>query len=148
MIKHGTPAVADLDACRAFHDVRARRARARRSHDEWGDLSIQRASEGCARTAGLHVPLAARDVAEVEGVHRVGIEAQFRDAGAPGALERASKLFREALEIELAESDTARQGIYQRELLTADPRRRVRVESKLIERSSRESGNAGNGVAK
>jgi catechol 2,3-dioxygenase-like lactoylglutathione lyase family enzyme len=84
VIDHVTLGVADLAASRAFYDVTLGALGLERSADAWGDVAIRQAGADRPRTTGLHVAIAARDVGEVERFHRAGVEAGYRDAGAPG----------------------------------------------------------------
>ena len=51
---------------------------------EWHDFSIAQAGEGRAVTTGLHVGFRAPDPGQVEAFWRAGVEAGYRDDGAPG----------------------------------------------------------------
>jgi catechol 2,3-dioxygenase-like lactoylglutathione lyase family enzyme len=53
----------------------------REEYPEWDDFSL---SEAQAPTTGLHIGFAAASRADVDTFHRTGLEAGYRDDGAPG----------------------------------------------------------------
>lgn len=53
---------------------------------EWGDFSI--AADGKPLTRNAHVAFAAASRADVDAFHRAGVDAGYRDNGAPGERPR------------------------------------------------------------
>lgn len=89
MIDHITIRVADFAASRRFYEtVLAALGISLGWKDEtlrmaeWGDFSI--AQDGKPLTENVHVAFGATTRAEVEAFHRAGIDAGYRDNGAPG----------------------------------------------------------------
>ncbi len=89
MIDHVTLRVSDLEASTRFYST----VLAPLGHEldwenaewkwaMWGDFSI--AADGRPVTHDVHIAFAARSRAEVDAFHRAGIDAGYRDHGAPG----------------------------------------------------------------
>ena len=91
MIDHITIRVSDFEASRRFysivlaplgHELGWESAEPRSA--EWGDFSVMLVADDKPLTRDVHVAFAARDRAEVEAFWRAGVEAGYRDNGAPG----------------------------------------------------------------
>ena len=89
MFDHVTIGASDREATRRFYAVVLGALGREPTHDaptlvEWGDLSIAQAGHGRPVTTRLHIGFAAPSRAHVEAFHRAGVEAGYRDDGAPG----------------------------------------------------------------
>jgi catechol 2,3-dioxygenase-like lactoylglutathione lyase family enzyme len=89
LIDHVTLRVSDFHASKAFYEtVLAPLGYAPPWADEeqraadWGDLSISQDEKPLSEN--VHIAFAARNRAEVEEFHRVGLAAGYRDNGPPG----------------------------------------------------------------
>jgi catechol 2,3-dioxygenase-like lactoylglutathione lyase family enzyme len=90
---HVTIGASDREASRRFYTTVLSALGRTPNHDdpvlvEWGDFSIQQADGRRPVTRGLHVGFAAPSRAHAEAFHRAGVEAGFRDDGAPGPRPR------------------------------------------------------------
>ena len=89
MFDHVGIAVADLAASERFYRTVLSVLGAEPSHAdaglvEWEDWAIRPTDREHQVTRGLHVGFRARDRAQVDAFWRVGIDAGYRDDGAPG----------------------------------------------------------------
>ena len=87
-IDHVTLRVSDFAASRRFYSTVLAPLGSELGWDdddrlaEWGDFSIAHDGKPVARN--VHVAFAAASRAQVEAFHRAGVDAGFRDNGAPG----------------------------------------------------------------
>jgi catechol 2,3-dioxygenase-like lactoylglutathione lyase family enzyme len=90
---HVTIRVSDRGAAERFYDTVLATMGLRRagSYPEWGDFSVAEADDGEPVTRGLHVAFFAPSHELVDEFWRVGTEAGYRDAGAPGPRPRYRK---------------------------------------------------------
>ena len=93
MFDHVTLRVSDLDASKRFYTtVLAPLGHTLTFESEewrwafWADFSI--AADGKPVTRDAHLAFAARSRSEVDAFHRAGVEAGYRDNGAPGERPR------------------------------------------------------------
>lgn len=89
MFDHLTIGASDRDATRRFYAIVLAALGREPDYDdptlvEWGDFSIAQAGTGRPVTTGLHIGFTATSRAHVEAFHRAGVEAGYRDEGAPG----------------------------------------------------------------
>src|SRR4051794_22707664 len=89
MFDHVAIAVSDLAASERFYRTVLSVLGVEPSHAdaelvEWEDWDIGPADREHAMTRGLHVGFRARDRAQVDAFWRAGVEAGYRDDGAPG----------------------------------------------------------------
>lgn len=88
MLDHVTIRVSDRAASEHFYDTVLPTLGIEKSsseeYPEWGDFSLAQANESSPPTSGLHTGFAARSRADVDEFWRVGVEAGYRDDGAPG----------------------------------------------------------------
>ena len=89
MFDHVTIGAADRATSRAFYATVLPHLGLTAAHDdptlvEWHDFSIAPAGEDRPVTTGLHVGFRAPSPAHVEAFWRAGVEAGYRDDGAPG----------------------------------------------------------------
>jgi catechol 2,3-dioxygenase-like lactoylglutathione lyase family enzyme len=86
---HVTIRVSDCDASERFYDTVLRTLGIERTgrddhYPEWDDFSLGQANDEKPVTRGLHIGFVAPSRAHVDEFWRVGIEAGYRDDGAPG----------------------------------------------------------------
>ncbi len=86
MFDHVTISASDRDSARRFYRMvlPALGYQPRADGPEWGDFSIQQAGADRPVTTGLHIGFAAPSHAHVDAFWRTGVDAGYRDAGAPG----------------------------------------------------------------
>lgn len=90
MFDHVTISVADWNAAQRFYDTALPALGIERTASEdwiaeWDDFSLSPAADGKPPTHGLHVGFVAPSRAAVDAFWRAGIDAGYRDDGAPGA---------------------------------------------------------------
>lgn len=97
MFDHVTIGAADRDATRRFYatvlPALGREPVPQPGPPEWGDFSIQQAGEGRPVTTRLHIGFSAPSREHVDAFHRAGLEAGFRDDGAPGPRPQYSEAY-------------------------------------------------------
>ena len=86
MFDHVTIGAADREATRRFYRtvLPTLGYRPRAAGPEWGDFSIQQGGCGRPVTTRLHIGFAAASHAHADAFWRAGVEAGYRDDGAPG----------------------------------------------------------------
>jgi catechol 2,3-dioxygenase-like lactoylglutathione lyase family enzyme len=89
MFDHVTIGASDRGATRRFYALVLGALGREPTHDdptlvEWGDFSIAQAGDGRPVTTRLHIGFSAPSLAHAEAFHRAGVDAGYRDDGAPG----------------------------------------------------------------
>jgi catechol 2,3-dioxygenase-like lactoylglutathione lyase family enzyme len=89
VIDHVGIRVADRAAAETFYDtvlaeLGCTRGNTHELYTEWGDFAVSQVSDEHPLTSGLHIGFGAAAPAEVDAFHRAGVEAGYRDDGAPG----------------------------------------------------------------
>ena len=96
MFDHVTIRASDRDASERFYDsvlptIGIEKAHSGEHFAEWGAFSISQATDSQPATRRLHIGFAAPSRAHVDEFWRVGVEAGYRDDGAPGARPQYSE---------------------------------------------------------